>query len=54
VWPASFDISTVRLWVGEANKLTAEMKKKPWRYALIPNDAVMESATLAGLVNKYG
>lgn len=43
-----------RLWVDEANKLAAAMKKKTWRYALIPHDAVTESATLLGLVNKYG
>jgi len=42
-----------RIWVEEANKLAAEMKKKRWRYALIPHDAVTESASLDGLANKY-
>lgn len=42
------------LWVAEANKIAAEAGKKQWRYLLIPHDAVTESATLAGLANRFG
>jgi type III restriction enzyme len=42
------------MWVAEANKIAEEMHKKPWRYLLIPHDAVISSATLAGLKAKYG
>jgi hypothetical protein len=27
---------------------------KPWAYALVPHDAVLPSATLAGLMTRYG
>ncbi len=46
--------TAARTWVGAANTVAMEMKRKPWRYALIPHDAVTEAATLAGLVNTYG
>lgn len=42
------------LWVDEANKIAQESGKKRWRYLLIPHDAVIASATLSGLVAKYG
>lgn len=42
------------LWVDEANKIAAEAGKKRWSYLLIPHDAVMANATLAGLIAKYG
>ena len=46
--------TAARTWIGAANAVAKEMKRKPWRYALIPHDAVTEAATLAGLVAMYG
>jgi type III restriction enzyme len=41
-------------WVGYANAHAAEISGKPWAYALVPHDAVGPSATLAGLMARYG
>jgi type III restriction enzyme len=41
-------------WVKHANEFAAEGDGKPWRYVLIPDTAITESATLAGLVARYG
>lgn len=43
-----------RIWVGYANVHAAENGGKPWRYVLIPHDAVTESASLSGLLNMWG
>jgi type III restriction enzyme len=43
-----------RTWVQAANTVAKEKGRKPWRYALIAHDAITESATLSGLVNRYG
>jgi type III restriction enzyme len=40
-------------WVGYANGHAKENGGKPWVYLLIPHNAVLPSATLAGLVGKY-
>lgn len=42
-----------RTWVSYANEHARSNGGKPWRYVLIPGDAVTESASLAGLVSKY-
>jgi type III restriction enzyme len=41
-------------WVGYANAHATETGGKPWAYALVPHDAVGPSATLAGLIARYG
>jgi type III restriction enzyme len=41
-------------WIKHANEFAAEGDGKPWQYALIPDVAVNEGATLAGLVAKFG
>jgi type III restriction enzyme len=41
-------------WVRNANGLAAETGAKPWTYALVPEAAINESATLAGLMIRYG
>lgn len=43
-----------RIWIGAANTVAREMNRKQWRYALIPHDALTESATLTGLMKTYG
>lgn len=43
-----------RTWVGAANAVATEQGRKPWRYALIPHDAITASASLEGLMNIYG
>ena len=40
-------------WVKHANEFAAEGDGKPWRYALIPDADVTESATLAGLLARH-
>jgi type III restriction enzyme len=42
-----------RVWVGRANDHAASAGKKPWRYVLIPDDALTGGATLGGLVATY-
>jgi len=43
-------------WVRHANQLALEAERsgKSWVYALVPDDAVTLSATLAGLIAQYG
>ena len=41
-------------WVGYAHAHATETGGKPWTYALVPHDAVGPSATLAGLIARYG
>jgi type III restriction enzyme len=41
-------------WVDSANTVAKEMRRKPWRYALVPHVEINGSATLAGLINRYG
>ncbi|WP_152501787.1 hypothetical protein [Labrenzia sp. THAF82] len=40
-------------WVKHANEFAPEGDGKPWRYVLVPHDAVTESATLSGLLAIY-
>jgi type III restriction enzyme len=40
-------------WVKHANEFAAEGDGKPWRYALIPDKAITENATLVGLLAAY-
>jgi type III restriction enzyme len=42
-----------RTWVGYANEHAKTYGGKPWRYALIPHDAMLENVTLAGLAAKF-
>ena len=37
---------------GSATAYTAANGGKPWRYLLIPHDAIFENMTLPGLVNQ--
>jgi type III restriction enzyme len=46
--------AAARAWVDAANTVAKEQGRKPWRYALIPHDAITASATLAGLINVHG
>jgi type III restriction enzyme len=41
-------------WVKHANQFIDESDGKAWRYALVPDTAVNEGATLAGLMAKFG
>lgn len=41
-------------WCRNASDHTATHGGKPWRYALIPHDAIAENMTLGGLVRRYG
>jgi type III restriction enzyme len=45
--------SAVR-WCRNASDHAATHDGKPWRYALIPHDAIAENMTLGGLVRQYG
>ena len=40
-------------WCKTATANTMDGKCKPWIYALIPDDQIIGSATLAGLVAKF-
>lgn len=40
-------------WVTQANALAEEGVGKPWAYLLVPESALIESATLAGLRSSY-
>jgi type III restriction enzyme len=42
-----------RTWVGHANAHAQTYAGKPWRYILIPHDAVLANATLGGLAAKF-
>ena len=41
-------------WCEQASAHTATCGGKPWKYALIPHDAIAENMTLAGLVGRFG
>ena len=45
--------AAARTWISAANTVAKEMKRKSWRYALIPHDAITEASTLAGMVKTY-
>ena len=42
-----------RTWVGHANVHARTYGGKPWRYLLVPHDAVRENATVAGLAARF-
>lgn len=42
-----------RTWVGHANEHMKTYSGKPWRYVMIPHDAMLENASVAGLVAKF-
>ncbi len=42
-----------RTWVGYANAHAQTYAGKPWRYLLLPHDAILENATLSGLTAKF-
>jgi len=42
-----------RTWVGHASAHAKTYGGKPWRYVLIPHDAMLANATLAGLAAKF-
>ena len=41
-------------WCQNATEHTAKHGGKPWRYLLIPHDAIAENMTIAGLAAQYG
>jgi type III restriction enzyme len=41
-------------WCRHASSHAASYGGKPWRYALIPHDAIAENMTIAGLVSQFG
>ena len=41
-------------WCANASAHAATYGGKPWRYALIPHDAIAENMTLAGLTKQFG
>ena len=43
-----------RKWVGYANDHAEHTGGKPWAYGLVPHDAVLPSATLAGIMARFG
>lgn len=43
-----------RAWIGHANEFAEAGDGKRWRYALIPDNVMTESATLSGLLAAYG
>jgi len=42
-----------RTWVGHANSHMQSYSGKPWRYVMIPHDAMLANVTVAGLVAKF-
>ncbi len=46
-------MKAARTWVGHANAHACTYKGKPWRYILVPHDAMLENATIAGLVARF-
>lgn len=42
-----------RTWIGYANSHALQNGGKPWRYVLIPHDAILENSSLSGLVNTW-
>ena len=43
-----------RTWIGHANAHARTNGGKPWRYLLVPDDAIAGNTTLKGLVEKFG
>ena len=41
------------VWCQHATKHALHHGDKPWRYLLIPHDAIVENMTLAGLAGRY-
>ena len=41
-------------WCEQASAHAATYGGKPWKYALIPHDAIAGNMTIAGLVSQYG
>ena len=41
-------------WCKHATDYAASYGGRPWKYALIPHDAIAENMTLAGLVSQFG
>ncbi len=41
-------------WCGHASVFAAEYAEKPWTYLLVPHDESTASATLQGLVARWG
>jgi len=41
-------------WCQQASAHSATYGGKPWKYALIPHDAIAENMTLAGLISQFG
>jgi type III restriction enzyme len=40
-------------WCRHATNYAASTGGKPWKYALIPHDAIADNITLAGLAGRY-
>jgi type III restriction enzyme len=40
-------------WCKHASNHAASHSGKPWKYLLIPHDAISENMTLAGLAERY-
>ena len=41
-------------WCRNASEHAASHHGKPWRYVLIPHDAIADNMTLGGLAARYG
>ena len=41
-------------WCQQASDHAATYGGKPWKYVLIPHDAIADNMTLAGLVGQFG
>ena len=41
-------------WCRNASEHSASYRGKPWRYVLIPHDAIADNMTLGGLAARYG
>jgi type III restriction enzyme len=41
-------------WCARATEYTSQNGGKPWRYALIPHDAIAENMTVDGLMGRFG
>jgi type III restriction enzyme len=41
-------------WCAHATKHSTDNGGKPWKYVLIPHDAIMENMSIAGLVSQFG
>lgn len=42
------------IWCSRATQHTVANGGKPWKYVLIPHDAIAENMTLTGLVSQFG